>query len=98
MRLDEARDGNIVGVAWYKPTQWARLRERSDDVDDIERTYLEWSECASKALVDLRRAGLRAVRVDIDVEELLAWCQQHDLPVNAESRSGYTVRKLREEW
>lgn len=79
----------VVAVAWYKPEQWDRLREASEDRDKLESTYEEWHKSAKKSLVKLAASGVRPVRVTIDVEELVKWCQDHDKKVDAESRAEF---------
>ncbi|MHB8791147.1 MAG: hypothetical protein ACYDBT_14865 [Desulfobulbaceae bacterium] len=37
-----------AAVAWYKPDQWRRLREISEDRDRLEETYGEWQILAKK--------------------------------------------------
>lgn len=83
-----------VGVAWYRPEQWQRLREISVDKDGLEETYQEWVEGAEKAIRELRRQGVQPEKVDVNVEELLRWCQTQNIPVNGESRSDYVAVKM----
>lgn len=85
------------GVAWYRPEQWQRLREISIDKDGLEETYQEWVEGAEKAMRELRRQGVQPEKVDVDVEELLRWCQTQNVPVNGESRSNYVAVKMQEQ-
>jgi len=76
-------------IAWYKPEQWHRLREISADADILETTFEEWLAIAEKALADFAARGGRAEKVLVDTEDLLAWCNERNLPVNGESRSRY---------
>ena len=42
--------GNVVGIGWYLPEQWDKLREISADRGDLEETFSEWeinAECKS---------------------------------------------------
>ena len=86
----------ITGVAWYRPEQWLRLREVSEDVDNLEETYDAWLQTAERMI----RAGVPAnvvvEKIDIDVEEVLAWCNQLGLPMNAASRSRFVSERVRE--
>ena len=83
-----------VAVAWYKPEQWERLLEISRDRDELENTFTEWIEFAEKKVTELEAAGLKLVKVEVDVEELLAWCNKRSLPVDGESRSVFASYKL----
>jgi hypothetical protein len=84
------------GVAWYKPEQWARLLEISQDRQDLEDTYAEWEAHAEDGLHRLAGQGLAPEKVIVDVEELLAWCNEKGIPVNGSSRSEYTAWSIRE--
>lgn len=86
----------VLGVAWYRKEQWGRLLEISEDRDRLEETYEAWEASARASLPKLRRQGIIPRRVDIDVEELLRWCQSEGRPVDASARVIFTAEKLRE--
>jgi hypothetical protein len=83
------------GVAWFRPEQWSRLLEISEDRKDLEETFAEWESLAEEKLRDLRTQGLDAEKITIDVEKLLAWCKSRGLSVNAGARSQYVAERLR---
>ena len=84
-----------LGIAWYRPEQWSRLLEVSEDREDLERTFAEWEQQAEEKLRALRAEGLDIKKVTIEVEELLAWCQNRVLSVDASARSHYVSDLLR---
>jgi pantothenate kinase-related protein Tda10 len=88
----------VTGVAWYRPEQWARLREISDDVEDLDDTYEEWRQKAEQVLRNGIAADMTMEKVDIDVEEVLAWCNVLGLPMNSRSRSRYVSDRLRRKY
>jgi hypothetical protein len=94
MRKHRRKEKLVTGIAWYRPEQWQRLREVSVDVETLERNHAEWLAIANKALNDLERGGVSVLKVDVDVEELLTWCGQRGLPVDARSRASFTEHKL----
>jgi hypothetical protein len=83
------------GIAWFRPEQWSRLLEISEDREDLEETVTEWESLAEEKLRDLRAQGLNAEKVIIDVEELLVWCKSRGLSVDATARSQYVAELLR---
>ena len=85
-----------VGVAWYKPDEWQELLAVSVDKDELEATYDEWVKNAERVIKGLRRQGLHIVKVNVKIEELAAWCQSQNIPVNAEARSQYAAHKLQQ--
>lgn len=99
MRVEKRRTSKqqpaLVGAAWYRSDQWDRLKEVSEDRADMEETWEEWICTAEKALRDFRAKGIQVGKVDVDVEELVRWCQSKQQPVNAASRSAFAAEKLR---
>ena len=86
---------NVIGVAWYRCEQWPRLREISTDGSDLEDSYDNWLVHVTEAFQRMRNEGLDPVKVDVDTEELLAWCRSRNLPVSAKSRAEYVTEKVR---
>jgi len=91
----KAEDTNF-GIAWYKPEQWLRLREIAADVEILEATHEEWRVLAEKAMDDFASLLVFPEKVEVDVEELLAWCQKQKRPVTGEARSGYVAWLMQE--
>lgn len=85
-----------AAVAWYKPDQWQRLREISEDRDELEETYVKWQIIAEKALKDFAARGLPVTKITVDTEDLLLWCNESGQKVNGKSRSQYAFWLLRE--
>lgn len=94
----QKQDGlrTVVGVAWYRREQWNRLLEMSSDRDKLEDTFDEWKSSAEKQFDNLARSGFLVRKVDIDVDELLSWCDSKNRPVDGEARADYTATTLRE--
>ena len=84
----------VVAVAWYKPSQWQRLEEIAPDVKEVWESYEQWHAAATRRVTELRRAGQRAQKVNVDVEELLAWCQKQCRAVDAAARAEYAATRL----
>jgi hypothetical protein len=85
----------VAGCAWYRAEQWERLLEISADRDKLEATYEEWVVNALESLQKMRQAGMRVEKMDVDVEELLAWCRARGLQVDGKARSQYAAEMLR---
>jgi molybdenum cofactor biosynthesis enzyme MoaA len=86
----------IVGIGFYRREQYPVLLETADDRNDIEETYDEWLKALKKGLQKASEAGVDPVKVDVDVYELLAYCQEHGLKNNAETRSQFFAELLRQ--
>jgi hypothetical protein len=89
-------DGSLItGIAWYRRNQWTRLRELAADRDKLEESYDDWLAGAQKALVQIAVTGVRARRVDVDVEALFRWCQAQGRPLDSAARAAYTALQVR---
>ena len=86
----------IVGVAWYRPDQWQRIRDISIDGDEMEDSYEEWLLSAEQFLKEFSGPGKRFEKVDVDSEQLILWCNTRGLEVNAKARSQYVADKVRQ--
>ncbi len=97
-RRQKVRDTNktVMGVAWYRREQWGRFLEISSDRAELEDTYDEWKAVAEENLGNLAQHGYKLCKVEIDVEELLIWCNSQNRAVDGDARTEFTVMKLRE--
>jgi hypothetical protein len=89
-------EGEVVAVAWYRPSQWQRLEEIAPDVKEIWQSYEQWRTSATRRMSQLQRAGQRAQKVEVDVEALAEWCRQSQRPVDVAARAEYAAAKLAE--
>ena len=85
----------ITGIAWYRRDQWTRLRQLASDLDKLEESYEEWLAGAQKALVQMSVAGVRAQRVDVDLDELARWCLGEARPLDSAARAAFVASRLR---
>jgi hypothetical protein len=93
---NESPDIMVVGLAWYRPDQWQRVREISADEDNLHDSYLEWLQSAEARFQELRSSGLRVEKVDVHSEALTLWCNERGLEINGEARSRYAAERLSE--
>jgi hypothetical protein len=86
----------IMGVSWYRPEEWDRLREISEDKETFALSYEASLVESEKKIQDLEAQGIRPIKVDVDVEALLTWCTAQGLPVTPETRTKFMMNTLRE--
>jgi hypothetical protein len=84
----------ILGIAWYKPEEWSHLLEIAADRDELEDTYEEWLLNAEMRLREMAEAGMNAMRVYIDVDELQDWCIVQGRPLDGSARALFTAEKV----
>lgn len=95
--IDEpVNDRNVVtGIAWYRRDQWTRLRELASDADKLEESYDDWLAGAQTTLVQMGVAGVRAQRVDVDLDELVRWCRAEGRALDSAARAAFAATRLR---
>ena len=84
-------------MAWYRPEQWSLLRALAADPEVLEDTYDQWLAGATKGMREMAARGLSAIKVDIDVRELSAWCQEHQRPLDGDARVEFVTTRMRED-
>ncbi|MDB6033296.1 MAG: hypothetical protein JWM16_3634 [Verrucomicrobiales bacterium] len=85
----------VVGVAWYRPEQYGLLLALSVDPEGMAKTYDEWLAAILRTMEDLRKRGVVARRVDVDVRILVAWCEERDRPLDGAARAEFAAERVR---
>ena len=86
----------VAGIAWFRANQWQLLRSLATDAEDLEETHEEWGKIAEKTIEDLARQDVLAQKVDVDVNELQAWCSAQNRPLDSSARAAYAAAHLRD--
>jgi hypothetical protein len=84
----------LVGVAWYRQKEWQRLLEVSQDRDDLENTYDEWAAAMPARMAKIEEAGFKPHKIDVAVEDLIAWCRSNGRVLDGAARADYAAHKL----
>ena len=66
----------VMGIAWYRASDWNRLLEMSEDRDNLESSHAAWVESANRGMKKFAREGVNLRRVVINLDELAAWCAE----------------------
>ncbi len=88
---------SIVGVGWYTPEAWEKLRAIAEDPDTLDTTYKEWLQQAKHTCRMLKQKGFHVLKVHLDIDELAAWCTEHGLAVNGGARARFIAEKVHEQ-
>lgn len=86
--------GPVVGVAWYTPEQWERLKLVAADSEALDETHKDWLKNATGQVRWLKQQGFQVVRVPIEVDEWVAWCQQNGKALDGAARSEFTAQTV----
>ena len=80
-----------VGIAWFSPAEWQKLKAIADDRDELDYSYNDWVESAEKILRDLASKGIAARKVETTIEELQRWCKARKRKLDRSARSEYAA-------
>ncbi len=83
-----------AGLCWIRPDQWDRLKQVAEDSDRLEASWEEWEAKSLEMIEVFATRGICIEKVDVDVEVLIAWCEERDQPVNASTRAEYVTKKM----
>ena len=86
----------LMGVSWYRPEQWDRLREIAEDKENFALSYEDSLVESEQKIHALEAQGIRPIKVEVDVEALLTWCTGQGLPVTPETRTRFMMNTLRD--
>lgn len=81
----------VIGIGFYKREQWPLLLETAADADRLEKTYDEWVEVLDSTLEKLKSQGIGTELVEVDVNDLLAYCKKKKIRNDGKARSGFIV-------
>jgi hypothetical protein len=84
----------VVGVCWYTPQDWERIKETATDPDLFEATFTEWETMAKENLASIFMAYPNARKVLINADEFFSWCFLRGRPNDARARSEFVADKV----
>jgi hypothetical protein len=64
-----------IGVAWFRPEDYQRIREISDD--EMIPTFGEWESKMTQFLASREAPGVILEKVIVDPDELLTYARHH---------------------
>jgi hypothetical protein len=86
-----------IGVAWYRPEDWERLRQLCPDREQMHHRYEDWQTEAKRAERAMKHDGYTVLRVVIDPDELAGWCAIRGLTPTPDVRAQYVSERARQE-
>lgn len=95
LRAKKAQHGErVFGVAWYTEEQWGHVKASAVDPERFEATYAQWVEMVESTLKDFRLAIGNPIKVNVDANELAAWCLVHGKRNEASARAEFASYQL----
>ncbi len=85
----------ICALAYYRKDQYDRYRKISVDKEAFSKSYDEMMLTTKSKHKEMENKGFKVVKIDIDIEELIEWCQHREIILNPESRTKFAMEKLK---
>ena len=85
----------VIGIAWYRADQWERLHQVSIDRENLHEKYEDWVKDTTELIKNYKEHGIELKKVKVNVEKILKWCRNKNIPVDSHARSEYVADKLR---
>lgn len=81
----------IVNLAYYREEDWKKFLSIIDDREKMHDTWQEWIKDFRKAKRNLENQGFVVIEVTVDLDKLIAFCEQKGLKNNGSSRSQFVT-------
>jgi hypothetical protein len=85
----------VIGLPWYDPDDYARLRAMMSDPHAMAPDYESWRVSARHNEQVAKDAGLAVVRIALKPEIFAAWCSEHRLPLDSSARMQFVQEATR---
>jgi len=82
-----------VKVAYYRKKDWKRFLRTIDDRESMHNSWIEWHQGFLKLKEDLTAQGFRVFEVEVDVDELVAYCKKNRIKNDGKARSEFVTQK-----
>ena len=81
-------------IVWYRNSEdYERIRSLSEDADSFFASYSLWLQAATNGFEEIGRT-VQMIKVEVDIDDYLSWCNASGRPVNSKSRVAYANAKV----
>jgi hypothetical protein len=84
----------VMGVCWYTPEEFIKMKQIASDKNRFEDTYEEWLEVAEKIQNDLEKRGANPRKVYVKTDDFRWWCEKNSLASDGAARTKYVTEIL----
>ena len=84
---------NTIGMSWYTPESWERLRAVADDRATLG-TFDAYQRKAERAIREFAAQGIKVEKVLLDIDDLVRWCRREGYAIDQRGRAAYGVALL----
>ena len=90
--------GKPVVVGWYRPEDWARIREISEDRANLPESFEMWRRRAERNLAKFAIAGAVPDKIIVDPDALLTWAAVRNVKIDQKTRGLFAVEIAKREY
>ena len=90
-QAQSARQPMIQAMVWYKEEHYEELLGIFDDAELLPLTYQDWLVRAEEKKTEIEAEGDLVIKVFIDPETFPKWCEERNIPKDAEARSQLAI-------
>jgi hypothetical protein len=83
-----------VGIAWYREEVYERIMELMADGASFPKTHASWRHKAVRMERELKRQGLKPVRVEVDPGSFQQWCARRGAAPDSEARNQFVEMEV----
>jgi len=86
----------VIGIAWYRESEWKEFRLRMADPEIFDYSYADWIIGAQQSIQEFESQGIIVRKIPIPIEEFLSWCKKTRRAPDGPSRAAYVAEKTKE--
>ena len=87
-----------IAFVWLTEAAYPRFLEVIADRERFTDRFEDWRRIAQRRFDDFRARGFDPVKVPVDPDEMLAWCQAKGRAVDSNGRAAFANFKLAESY
>ena len=81
---------DIIGIAWFNDELiYRRALAVFIDSKNMPASFEDWKALVGRECEEIKRAGNIALRVDIDPETFVDWCNVHGFRADSQGRTAF---------
>jgi hypothetical protein len=81
---------DIIGIAWFEDElTYHQALATFTDSRDMPASFEDWKTLAKRECEEIKRTGNMALRVDIDPEVFVGWCNSHGFRADSQGRTAF---------
>ena len=74
---------------WYRPDEYALMREIMDDVEMLPLTFDEWEKSAESARAAATREGVSIIPVFLHPDEFFTFCKEKKISPSSQTAAEF---------